>query len=127
MKVVASNPRGVLRSTMFTKIKRKLIEAVRLIVTRRIESDRVLKLIFRAEDVGVGEWIPLSVCHHNTSERFYSGISIGHIWQSLPTTTMFRMPSAEQPGLMCNAVELLTTDMNTDARIFLGVHVPLFV
>jgi hypothetical protein len=53
----------------------------------------------------LGEWISLGVCYHNTSEKFYSCISIGHIWQSLPTTAMFHMLSAEQLGLMRNAVE----------------------
>jgi hypothetical protein len=38
MKVVAFNPRVVLRSTMFTKIKRKLIEVIRLILTRRSQT-----------------------------------------------------------------------------------------
>ncbi len=60
MQVIAFNSRVMIRSTMRQKIKRRLKEAVRLIVTRgaAVEESRMgLKLVFRAEDVGADKWI----------------------------------------------------------------------
>jgi hypothetical protein len=60
MQVVAFNSRVLLRPTVRTKIKRRLKEAVRLIITRGAaveESRRGLKIVFRAEGVGADKWI----------------------------------------------------------------------
>jgi hypothetical protein len=60
MQVVAFNSRVLLRPTVRTKIKRRLKEAVRLIVTRGAaveESRKGPKIVFRAEDVGADKWI----------------------------------------------------------------------
>jgi len=60
MQVLAINSRVVLRPTVRMKIKRRLKEAVKLIVTRGAaveESRKGPKVIFRAEDVGADKWI----------------------------------------------------------------------
>lgn len=61
MQVIAFNSRVVIRPTMRTKIKRRLKEAVRLIVTRgaAVEESRgaTLRVVFRPEDVGAEKWI----------------------------------------------------------------------
>jgi hypothetical protein len=61
MQVVAFNSRVVLRPTVRTKIKRRIKEAVRLIVTRgaAVEESRGSKprVVFRPEDVGAEKWI----------------------------------------------------------------------
>ncbi len=66
MQFIAFHSRVVLRPTVRTKIKRRLREAVRLIVTRgaAVEESRdgVPKLVFRAEDVGADKWIVPGAC-----------------------------------------------------------------
>jgi hypothetical protein len=60
MQVVSLNALIVLRSAVRAKIKRRLKEAIRLIVTRgaAFENSRDgSKLVFRAEDVGADKWI----------------------------------------------------------------------
>jgi hypothetical protein len=60
MQVLAINSRVVLRPTVRMKIKRRLREAVKLIVTRGAaveESRKGLKVVFRTEDVGADKWI----------------------------------------------------------------------
>ena len=60
MQFIAFNSRVLLRPTVRTKIKRRLKEAVRLIVTRGAaveESRKGSKIVFRAEDVGADRWI----------------------------------------------------------------------
>jgi len=60
MQVVLFNARVVLRPAMRAKIKRRLKEVIRLIVTRgaAVEDSRGgPKLVFRAEDVGADKWI----------------------------------------------------------------------
>jgi len=66
MPVVSFRSRVVLRPHVRTKIKRRLKEAVRLIVTRgaAVEtSDRGPKIVFRAEDVGADKWIMPGAFH----------------------------------------------------------------
>ena len=60
MQFLTYNSRVVIRPTMRIKIKRRLREAVNLIVTRGAaveESRKGPKLVFRAEDVGAEKWI----------------------------------------------------------------------
>jgi hypothetical protein len=60
MQVVAFHSRIVLRPFVRTKIKRRLKEAVRLIITRGAaveESRKGPKIVFRAEDLGADKWI----------------------------------------------------------------------
>jgi hypothetical protein len=60
MQVLAFKSRVVLRPTMRVKIKRRLKEAVRLIVTRgaAVEESRTgPKIVFCAEDAGADKWI----------------------------------------------------------------------
>ena len=65
MQIVSFNSRVVLRPTIRVKIKRRLKEAVKLIVTRGAaaeESRGELRLVFRAEDVGAEKWIVPGAC-----------------------------------------------------------------
>jgi hypothetical protein len=60
MQVVAFNTRVVLHHAVRTKIKRRLKEAIRLIVTRGAAVEKSPggpKLVFRAEDIGADKWI----------------------------------------------------------------------
>jgi hypothetical protein len=60
MQVLAFNSRVVLRPTVRVKIKRRLKEAVKLIVTRGAaveESRKGPRVVFRSEDVGADKWI----------------------------------------------------------------------
>jgi hypothetical protein len=61
MQFIAFNSHVVLWPTVRTKIKRRLREAVRLIVTCGVaveeSHDGVPKLVFRAEDVSADKWI----------------------------------------------------------------------
>ncbi|KAI0277742.1 hypothetical protein BGY98DRAFT_595946 [Russula aff. rugulosa BPL654] len=60
MQVIAMNSRIILRPTVRVKIKRRLREVVKLIVTRGAaveESRKGPKVVFRAEDVGAEKWI----------------------------------------------------------------------
>jgi hypothetical protein len=86
MQFITFNSRIVLpllRPTVRSKIKRRLGEAVRLIVTRgaAVEESRdgVPKLVFRAEDVGADKWIVpgacvLSIVASPSPCRFFHGI-----------------------------------------------------
>jgi len=70
MQVVAFNTRVVLRQAVRTKIKRRLKEAIKLIVTRGTaveESPGGPKLVFRAEDVGADKWIAPGALQPNGS------------------------------------------------------------
>ncbi|KAI9507104.1 hypothetical protein F5148DRAFT_1208066 [Russula earlei] len=90
MQVLAFKSRVVLRPVVRTKIKRRLKEAIRLIVTRGAaveESCRGPRIVFRAEDVGAEKWIMAD-----------------WTYMVLPTTELFRMPFAEQVGLMRKAL-----------------------
>ena len=65
MQVIVFNSRVVLRPTIRTKIKCRLKEGVRLIVTRGAgveESRRWLKIAFRAEAVGADKDCAWCVC-----------------------------------------------------------------
>ncbi|KAI9450084.1 hypothetical protein BJY52DRAFT_1126179, partial [Lactarius psammicola] len=92
MQVVAFNSRVIVRPTLRTKIKRRIREAVRLIVTRgaAVEESRgaTPRIVFRSEDVGAEKWI--------VPDWTYI---------ALPTTEMFRMPFTEQLSLMRKALE----------------------
>ena len=109
MQVIASNLRVVIRPTMRTKIKRRLKEAVRLIVTRgaAVEESHgaTPRVVFRPEDVGAEKWIVPGT----SSIRFCWGelakVSADWTYMALPTTEMFRMPFTEQLGLMRSALE----------------------
>lgn len=60
MQVLASNSRIIVRPTLRVKIKRRLREAIKLIVTRgaAVEKSRKgPKVVFRPEDVGADKWI----------------------------------------------------------------------
>ncbi|KAH9997058.1 hypothetical protein BJV77DRAFT_960321 [Russula vinacea] len=93
MQFLTYNSRVVIRPTMRIKIKRRLREAVNLIVTRGAaveESRKGPKLVFRAEDVGAEKWI-----------------APDWTYAALPTTELFRMPLAELIGLMRQALGTL--------------------
>jgi len=65
MQVVSFNARVVLRPAVRAKIKRRLKEAIRLIVTRGAaveESGVGPKLVFRVEDIGADKWIAPGEC-----------------------------------------------------------------
>jgi len=65
MQFVAFNTRLVLRPTLRVKIKRRLKEAIRLIVTRGAAVEKSSggpKLVFRGEDVGADKWIVPGAC-----------------------------------------------------------------
>ncbi|KAI0293639.1 hypothetical protein B0F90DRAFT_1821991 [Multifurca ochricompacta] len=86
LQVIAFNSRVMLKPIVRTKIKRRLKEAVRLIVTRGAaveESRGGLNIVFRMEDIGADKWIVPD-----------------WTYVALPTTEIIRMPFAEQIGLM---------------------------
>jgi hypothetical protein len=101
------------------KIKRRLREAVKLIVTRGAaveESHKGSKLVFREEDIGADKWIIPGVLL-SAFFRFYS--VLGAVWKcvfahdefyadwtyaAMPTTDMLRMPFAELLGMMRQAL-----------------------
>ncbi|KAF8266580.1 hypothetical protein EI94DRAFT_1584930 [Lactarius quietus] len=91
MQVVAFNSRVVIRPTVRTKIKRRIKEVVRLIVTRGAAVEESLgappKVVLRPEDAGAEKWV--------VPDWTYI---------ALPTTEMFRMPFVEQLGLMRKAL-----------------------
>ena len=104
MQVILFNSRVVLRPTVRTKIKRRLKEAVRLIVTRGAaveESRRGPKIVFHAEDIGADKWIVpgMYVCTRVTL-HFTGGFAYESradwTYMALPTTEMLRMPFTEQ-------------------------------
>ena len=110
MQVVAFHSRVVLRSIVRYKIKRRLREAVKLIVTRGAaveESRKGLKIVFRAEDVGADRWIVPGACVSLPR----AGRLLIHMsdwtYMALPTTKLFRMPFVEQLDLMRKALETL--------------------
>ena len=79
MQFVAFNGRLVLRPTLRVKIKRRLKEAIRLIVTRGAaveQSSSGPKIVFRAEDVGADKWIVPGACvlFHSTHPFFFRGL-----------------------------------------------------
>lgn len=83
MQVIAFNARVALRPTMRTKIKRRMREAVRLIVTRgaAVEESRggSPKVVFRPEDVGAEKWImPGASSLHLMGEALLSYRQTGH-------------------------------------------------
>jgi len=93
MQVLMLNSRVVLRSTVRMKIKRRLKEAVKLIVTRGAaveESRKGLKVVFRTEDVGADKWI-----------------APDWTYVALPTSEMFRMSFAELINLTRQALVFL--------------------
>ncbi|KAH9038680.1 hypothetical protein EDB83DRAFT_2412569 [Lactarius deliciosus] len=92
MQVIAFDSRVVLRPTLRTKLKRRIKEAVRLIVTRGAAVEESCgaapRVVFRPEDVGTEKWIVPD-----------------WTYVALPTTEMFCMPFTEQLGLMRKALE----------------------
>ncbi|KAH9052371.1 hypothetical protein EDB87DRAFT_1692265 [Lactarius vividus] len=91
MQFIAFNSRAALAPTLRTKLKRRIKEAVRLIVTRGAaveeSSSATQRIVFRPEDVGAEKWI--------VPDWTYI---------ALPTTEMFRMSFTEQLGLMREAL-----------------------
>jgi len=90
MQFVAIKARLVLRPTLRVKIKRRLKEAIRLVVTRGAAIEKSSggpKLVFRGEDVGADKWIVPD-----------------WTYMALPTTGMLRMPFTEQVNLIRNAL-----------------------
>lgn len=76
MQFVAFNARLVVRPTLRVKIKRRLKEAIRLIVTRGAaveQSSSGPKLVFRVKDVGADKWIAPGACvlFHSTHNLFH--------------------------------------------------------
>lgn len=127
MQVLAFNSRVVLRPTVRLKIKRRLKEAVRLIVTRgaTVEGSRSTgpKIVFRAEDVGADKWIApgvlLLLSFHAAAQRlvvrsfflaFIAHDGPSHAdwtYVALPTSEMFCMPLAELVNSMRQALVFL--------------------
>jgi hypothetical protein len=110
MQVIAFNSRIVVRPTMRTKIKRRIKEAVRLIVTRgaAVEESRGAKprVVFRPEDVGAEKWIvPGMSSLHLLGDHTKSSADWTYI--AIPTTEMFRMPFTEYLGLMRKALKYI--------------------
>jgi hypothetical protein len=80
MQFLTFNSRVVLRPTVRVKIKRRLREAVNLIVTRGAgveKSRKGLKLVFRAEDVGAEKWIAPGVLSSDAPPFFFLFFSLG--------------------------------------------------
>jgi hypothetical protein len=123
MQFLAYGSRLILRPTVRVKIKRRLREAVSLIVTRGAAVDKSRKgskIVFRAEDVGAEKWIVPGVLLFRSSKilsRFFSlggavrGVLFTHdnfhidwTYVALPTTEMIRMPFTELLDLMRQAL-----------------------
>jgi hypothetical protein len=126
MQVVAIRSRIILHQALRGTIKRRLREAVKLIVTRGAaveESPKGPKVVFRAGDVGAEKWIApgmlLSLSlWHAASKRFAivqsllftRDVAFSHAdWTyiAMPTSELFRMPFAELLSLMRQALEYL--------------------
>ncbi|KAI0301430.1 chondroitin AC/alginate lyase [Russula brevipes] len=108
MQVVAFHSRVVAQPTVRSKIRRRLKEAVRLIVTRgaAVEaSRRGPKVVFRAGDVGADKWI--------VPDWTYVAV---------PTTEMLRMPFAEQVDLMRKGLGFLHGRIPEVEAIFRRSH-----
>ena len=110
MQVIASNLRVVIRPTMRTKIKRRLKEAVRLIVTRGAvveESRRATpRVVSRPEESTRKSGLfrvrlPCLFCWGGGLAK----LSADWTYIALPTTEMFCMPFMEQLGLMRKVLE----------------------
>ncbi len=73
MQFVSFRSRVVLRPIVRTKIKRRIKEAVRLIVTRgaAVEQSRrgPMKVVFRPEDVGADKWIVPGACSNHLPKK----------------------------------------------------------
>ena len=112
MQVLAFKSRVVLRPSVRVKIKRRIKEAVKLIVTRGAaveESRKGPKVVFRAEDIGADKWIVpgvlLLLLFHASNVFPYDslltvapGAGFFHAdwtYVVLPTSEMFRMSFAE--------------------------------
>ena len=109
MQMLAINSRVVLRPTVRLKIKRRLREAVKLIVTRGAEveeSRKGLKVVFRTKNVGADKWIApgvLLLLFHAAPNGlsffrcYYSRWTLHADWTYVasPTSEMFRMSFAE--------------------------------
>ncbi|KAI9438027.1 hypothetical protein H4582DRAFT_2057532 [Lactarius indigo] len=100
MQVVAFNSRITLGPTVRTKLKRRIKEAIRLIVTRGAaveeSGDATPRVVFRPEDVGAEKWIV---------PGDLAKLPVDWTYVALPTTEMFRMPFTEQLDLMRKALE----------------------
>jgi hypothetical protein len=124
LQVLLVNSRVMLRATLRSKIKRRLREAVRLIVTRGAaveESRKGPKVVFREEDVGSAKWIApgmccrtrrrndLRACCSLTMRLFFSFLFFHADWTyvALPTTEVFRMSFAELINTMRQALQFL--------------------
>jgi hypothetical protein len=91
IQVLAINSRLVLRPTMRVKFKRRLREAVRLIVTRGAaveESRGGQKLVFRAEDIGADKWIAPGVLLSHTPTFCRYSFSLGGLHECVFFLTM---------------------------------------
>ena len=120
----AFKTRIVIHNHLRVKIKRRLKEAISLIVTRGAAVERSSggpKLVFRAEDVGADKWIAPGACvlfhsAHHFFSRPYANVELSYFflllmccatdwtYMVLPSTTMFRMPFTEQLDLIRNAL-----------------------
>ena len=122
MQVLALNSRIMLRPTVRVKIKRRLKEAVRLIVTRGAaveESRKGPKVVFRAEDVGADKWIApgvlLLLLFHARAQRFVvlsvllltMGFHADWTYVASPTSEMFRVSFSELVNSMRQALVFL--------------------
>ena len=88
MQVLSTNSRVVVRSTVRVKIKRRLKEAVKLIVTRGAaveESRKGSKLVFRGEDIGADKWIVPGVL----LSTFFRSSVLGAVWKCFLLTMNF--------------------------------------
>ncbi|KAI0293631.1 hypothetical protein B0F90DRAFT_1762023 [Multifurca ochricompacta] len=101
LQVIAFNSRVMLKPIVGTKIKRRLKEAVRLIVTRgaAVEESRGGLILYK--------WIVPGA--YSYSLRLVEGRREGEngTYVALPTTEIFRIPFAEQIGLMRKALGYL--------------------
>ncbi|KAF8496865.1 hypothetical protein F5888DRAFT_1703209 [Russula emetica] len=108
MQVLMLNSRVVLRSTVRMKIKRRLKEAVKLIVTRGAaveESRKGLKVVFRAEDVGADKWI-----------------APDWTYVASPTSDLFRMSFAELVNSIRQALVFLQRCIPEAERILRSIE-----
>jgi hypothetical protein len=91
MQVVSFNARVVLRPAVRAKSKRRVKEAIRLIVTRGavVEDSRDgPQLVFRAEDVGADKWIAPGALKATVLDQGFTHTfactQLGRIWHCQP-------------------------------------------
>ncbi|KAI0265351.1 hypothetical protein BC834DRAFT_182152 [Gloeopeniophorella convolvens] len=108
LQIVAFKSRLVLAQHLRYKIKRRLREAIRLIVSRGAsvaKSPAGWKVVFREEDIGAEKWIMPN-----------------WTYLAVPSSELYKLPFAEYVRLMRNALKHLSQEIRAfDEKVQAGV------